>query len=135
MPIKNATTGKVIAVSSRVADSAIERSLGLMFSKPQQAALVLKFQEEVKISLHMMFVFYPIDVIFANSRKEIVDIKEGFRPFDTYASRRNAKYAIELPAGTVRETKTKVGHKIEFLSIKHKTYLNGRSVTVTKAGK
>ncbi len=132
MPIKNATTGKVIALSSRLADSALERSLGLMFSKPQQAALVLKFKEDVKISLHMMFVFYPIDVIFANSRKEIVDIKEGFRPFDTYTSRRKAKYAIELPAGTVKQTKTKAGHRIEFLKIKHKSYINGRSVTVTK---
>ncbi len=133
MPIKNATTGKVIAVSSRLADSTLSRSLGLMFSKPQQAALVLRFSADEKISLHMMFVFYPIDVIFANSRKEIVDIKEEFKPFDTYVSKRKAKYAIELPAGTIRETKTKVGHKIEFLKIKHKTYLNGRSVTVTKA--
>ena len=133
MPIKNITTGKVIALSSRLADSALERSLGLMFSKPQQAALILKFQEESKISLHMAFVFYPIDVIFANSRKEIVDIKEDFRPFYTYVSKRKAKYAIEVPAGTVRQTRTKVGHKIEFIKIKHKTYLNGRSITVTNA--
>ncbi len=133
MPIKNATTGKLIALSSRLADSTLSRSLGLMFSKPQQAALVLKFQEDEKISLHMAFVFYPIDVIFANSRREIVDIKEGFKPFDAYVSKRKAKYAIEVPAGTVRQTRTKVGHKIEFLKIKHKTYMNGRSVTVTKA--
>lgn len=133
MPIKNATTGKVIALSSRLADSTLSRSLGLMFSKPRQAALVLKFPEDERIILHMAFVFYPIDVLFANSRREIVDIKEDFRPFETYVSKRKAKYAIEVPAGTVRQTKTKVGHRIEFLKIKHKTYINGRSVTVTKA--
>lgn len=133
MPIKNATTGKVIAASSRLADSALSRTLGLMFSKPQQAALVLKFPEDERISLHMAFVFYPIDVIFVNSRKEIVDVKEDFRPFETYTSKRKAEYAIELPAGTVKQTKTKEGHRIEFLKIKHKSYLNGRSITVTKA--
>ncbi len=133
MPIKNANTGKVIAVSLRLADSTLSRTLGLMFSKPQQAALVLKFPEDERISLHMAFVFYPIDVIFANSRREIVDIKEDFRPFETYVSKRKARYAIEAPAGTVRQTRTKIGHRIEFLKIKHKSYMNGRSVTVTKA--
>lgn len=135
MPIKNATNGKLIALSSRLADSALSRSLGLMFSKPQQAALVLKFPEDERINLHMAFVFYPIDVIFANRRREVVDIREDFRPFETYVSKRKAKYAIEVPAGTVKQTRTKAGHKIEFIRIKHKNYINGRSVTVTKAGR
>lgn len=132
MPIKNMTTNKVIAVSSRFADSPWSRSLGLMFSKPQQAALVLNFAKEEKISLHMMFVFYAIDVLFVNKRKEVVDIKENFKPFDTYASKRKAKYAIELPAGTVKETKTKINHKIAFLAIKESRFLNGKSITIMK---
>ena len=132
MPIKNMTTNKVIAVSSRFADSTLSRSLGLMFSKPRQAALVLNFAREEKISLHMMFVFYAIDVIFVNKRKEVVDIKENFKPFDTYSSRRKAKYAIELPAGTIKETKTKINHKIAFFAIKESRFFNGKSITITK---
>ena len=135
MPIKNMTTNKVIAISSRLADSMLSRSLGLMFSKPKQAALVLKFEKEENISLHMAFVFYAIDVIFVNRRKEIVDIKENFKPFETYVSKRKAKYAIELPAGTVKYTKTKKGNKIEFLKVKETNYPNGKSITVTKAGR
>jgi len=132
MPVKNATTNKVIATSSRTADSLLSRSLGLMFSKPKQAALVLKFEKEDPISLHMAFVFYPIDVIFVNKRKQVVDVKENFRPFETYVSRRKASYAIELPEGTIKETKTKVGHKIDFLTVKQKNYVNGKSITVTR---
>ena len=79
-----------------------------------------------------MFVFYPIDVIFVNKRKLVVDVKENLRPFDTYASEKKALYAIELPAGTVRSTKTKAGHKIHFLTVKQKNYMNGKSITVTR---
>ena len=133
MPVKNATTNKVIATSSRLADSILSRSLGLMFTKREQAALILKFEKEEQISLHMMFVFYPIDVIFVNKRKQVVDLKENLRPFDTYVSARKALYAIELPKGTIGSTKTKAGHKIEFLTVKEKNYLNGKSITITKA--
>ena len=133
MPIKNATTNQVIAVSSRQADSLLSRSMGLMFSKPRQAAPILKFEKEMKISLHMAFVFYLIDVIFVNKARRVVDVKENFRPFETYASNRKALYAIELPEGTIKQTKTKVGHKIDFLSVKQKSYVNGKSITITKA--
>ena len=135
MPIKNATTDKVIATTSRLADSLLSRLLGLMFSKPSHAALVIKFDEEEKISLHMMFVFYPIDVIFVNKRKEVVDVKENLRPFDTHTSERKALYAIELPVGTIRNSKTKIGHRITFLTVKETHHPNGRSVVVTKARK
>lgn len=135
MPLKNTTTGKVIATSSRLANSLLSRSVGLMFSKPQQSALVMKFEKEEKISLHMMFVFYPIDVLFLNRKKQVVDIKQNFRPFEGYTARKKAKYAIELPAGTIKETKTKIGHEIEFFSVKETKHVNGRSITITKAKK
>ena len=133
MPIKNMTTNKIIAASSRIADSMLSRTLGLMCTKPQQAALILKFEKEERISLHMMFVLYPIDVIFANREKEVVDVKENFRPFEMYASDKKATYAIEVPAGTVSSTGTKTGHRIAFLAIKEKNYINGKSITVTEA--
>ncbi|MAG15661.1 hypothetical protein CMO88_01225 [Candidatus Woesearchaeota archaeon] len=135
MPIKNETTNKVIATSSKTANSMLTRSIGLMFSKSEQAALILRFNKEEKISLHMMFVFYPIDVIFVNKRKQVVDVKENLRPFDTYSSTRKALYAIELPIGTIRSTKTKVGHKITFLRVKETHHLNGKSIIITKARK
>src|SRR3989338_11225945 len=133
MAIKNLTTNKVIAVTSKVANSTLSRSLGLMFSKPQQTALVLKFPSERKISLHMAFVFYPIDVLFVNKKNEITDLKENFRPFTAYNSGKSAMYAIELPAGTIEKSKTKIGHKIGFLKVKHDFYTkNSRTITIVK---
>ena len=118
MIIKNVSNKRIIVADSRMAESALSRYLGLMFTKPIQSALVLKFGSERKISLHMAFVFYPIDVIFANRQKEVVDVKQNFRPFQTYSSAGKATYAIELPAGSVRKSNTKVKDRIAFLNIK-----------------
>ena len=62
----------------------------------------------------MFFVFYPIDVLFLDKTKIIVDIKEHFRPFTFYKSRKKAMYAVELPHGIIKQTKTETGDKIKF---------------------
>ena len=118
MRIKNLSSNRIIAKDSGIAESALSRYLGLMLTRPKQSALVLKFGSERKISLHMAFVFYTIDVIFANARMEVVDVKQNFRPFQTYSSAGKATYAIELPAGSVRKSNTKVKDRIAFLNIK-----------------
>lgn len=118
MAIKNLNAKSVIAADSETAESALRLCVGLMFTKPRQSALILKFRSERKISLHMAFVFYPIDVIFANKNKEVVDIKQNFRPFHAYSSKTKATYAIELPAGSVKKSRTRIGDKIAFLGSK-----------------
>ena len=62
----------------------------------------------------MFFVFYPIDVLFLDKNKVVVDKKENFKPFAFYNSKRKAMYEIELPNGTIRKTKTNIGDKIKY---------------------
>jgi uncharacterized membrane protein (UPF0127 family) len=62
----------------------------------------------------MMFVFFPIDVLFVDKNKKVVEIKESFMPFTFYNPEKKAKYVVELPAGAVKETKTSVGDRIGF---------------------
>ncbi|MBS3101240.1 DUF192 domain-containing protein [Candidatus Woesearchaeota archaeon] len=64
--------------------------------------------------MHMVFVFYPIDVLFLDKNKIAVDAKENFRPFTFCKSGKKAMYAIELPNGIIKKTKTEIGDKIEF---------------------
>ena len=61
----------------------------------------------------MLFVFYPIDVLFLSKNNIVVDKKENFRPFSFYSSKEKAKYVIELPNGVIRKTKTEIGDKIK----------------------
>lgn len=118
MPIKNLTKKKIIINYYKFCDNILLKFIGLMFSKKQKNALIFKFNEEKSISLHMLFVFYPIDVLFLNKNKVVVDKKEDFKPFTFYKSNTKAMYAIELPNGIIKKTKTEIGDKIEIWSHK-----------------
>ena len=113
MLIKNKTNKTIIAENAEFYDDALSKFIGLMFSaKPK--VLVFKFNKGMKISLHMLFVFFPIDVLFLNKDKIVVDKKENFRSFTFYKSKETAMYAVELANGTIKKTKTKVGDEISF---------------------
>jgi len=91
--------------------NALNKAIGLMFSKPlKDKSLVFVFNKEKRISLHMLFVFYPIDVLFLNKNKRIVEIKKNFRPFSFYISKNKAMYVIELPIGA----EYNIGDRVEF---------------------
>ena len=86
-----------------------------MFSKKiKDKGLVFIFQKARRMDLHMFFVFYPIDVLFLDDDKRVVEIKENFKPFTVYYSKNKVKYVIELPVGTVDKTKTKLNDNIGF---------------------
>ncbi len=133
MPVKNLTRNSLLAAKSRLADSAMKRVIGLMFSKQTQSAMILKFNREMPISLHTFFVFFPIDIVFVNGREGVTEVVEGMAPFTTYSAKRKAKYVVELPAGTVRRSRTKVGDRIAFLKVVERKLFNGKRITVSKA--
>ena len=132
MLIKNITKNRIIGHNYKICDDNISKFIGLMFSKQakiedfwypensknfpeqQKNALIFKFNKEKIISLHMIFVFYPIDVLFLDNNKIVVDIKENFKPFTFYKSRKKTVYVIELPHGIIRKTKTEIGDKVVF---------------------
>lgn len=67
----------------------------------------------------MMFVFFPIDILYLDSEKKVVEIKENVKPFTPLiVPSQAAKYILELPSSTIRKTKTKINHVIEFGEIK-----------------
>lgn len=59
-----------------------------------------EYESIVGSSIHMLFVFYPINVIFLDSNKKVVDIKKKLKPFTFYSPKKKAKYIIELPIET-----------------------------------
>jgi uncharacterized protein len=124
MFLKNLTRKSMLAREAVLCSSLLSRARGLMFAtRSEERGVVLAFPEEQVIDLHMFFVFFPIDVLFLNKDKKVVEIKRHFVPFTTYRTRRKAKYAMELQAGTVERTKTKVGDRIGCFDIEE----NGKS--------
>ncbi len=111
--IINQAKKRVLAKKGFHCKSISSKAIGLMFSlKPK--ALIFIFRKEKICPLHMFFVFYPIDVLFLNKNKEVVDLKENFKPFTFYTPKAKAKYVIELTNGTIRKTNTRINDNISF---------------------
>ncbi len=113
MLIKNATNGKNVG-DAELCSSLLSKFVGLMFSKNKSRMLIFKFDKEITIHLHMLFVFHPIDVLFLDKNKIVVDKKESFKPFAFYKSKKRAMYAIEMPEKTIKKTETEVSDEISF---------------------
>ena len=67
--------------------------------------LIFAFKNEQIISLHMFFVFFPIDILYLDKNKIVVEKKENFRPFTMYTPKNKAQYVIELPENSIKEIK------------------------------
>ncbi|OGI65336.1 hypothetical protein A2642_03045 [Candidatus Nomurabacteria bacterium RIFCSPHIGHO2_01_FULL_39_10] len=95
--ITNLTQNKLISEHELRANTFLKQALGLMF-RIKKHNLIMTFPTPRKISLHNFFVFYPLDILLLNEKKEIIEIKHNFKPFTFYNGNKNnkAKYVIEL---------------------------------------
>jgi len=55
---------------------------------------------------------FPIDVIFVSKEQTAVSIKQNLNPGKIVSPAKGACFVIELPAGTISETGTKIGDYI-----------------------
>ncbi|MCP3682810.1 MAG: DUF192 domain-containing protein [bacterium] len=111
MKITNNTKKGVIANDCSLCKSSFSRAKGLMFSK--QKNLLFVFNKEKIIPLHMFFVFYSIDVIFLDEKKRIVELAT-LKPFTFFTPSKKAMFILELKAGTIEKTNTKLDDSISF---------------------
>jgi len=67
----------VVARDYDVADGFLSRARGLTFrrSLPDDYALVFEFGRERRVNLHMLFVPFDIDAIFADSEGVVTDVR------------------------------------------------------------
>ncbi len=113
--LRNTAKSTVLAKNIIYCRSFLSKAMGLMFTKPLgDNAMVFHFTKEKRISLHMFFVFYPIDVLWLNKEKKVVQIKEHFKPFHVAMAEKPAMYIIELPHNTIKKTNTNIGDSISF---------------------
>jgi uncharacterized protein len=95
------------------ADNIFSKAFGLMFKRNfKNKFLIFIFKKEIFVPLHMFFVFFPIDVIFLNKDKIVVEIKNNFKPFTYYNPIKKAKYVIEAEKNIFKNVK--LDDKIDF---------------------
>jgi uncharacterized protein len=108
--IRNVTKGIILANKAEICKSSLSKAVGLMFSKKSDKGLIFVFEKEQIVPLHMFFVFYPIDVLFLDKNRKVLEIKRNFKPFTCYTPKNKAKYLIEL----LDCRNTVVGDKLAF---------------------
>lgn len=64
--------------------------------------------------IHTIGMKFPIDVIYLDAKRRVVRVYHGLKPWRVAAISFAARSVLELPAGTVAASKTKVGDVLEF---------------------
>lgn len=69
-------------------------------------ALVFHLAEKgtLNASIHMLFMRMPIDVLWLDEKRAIVDNVENLKPWTlNYTPKEEAKYIVELPEGAIKK--------------------------------
>jgi uncharacterized protein len=101
-----------------IADQDSERMRGLMdrFSLPENSGMLFIFQNEEPRSFWMKNTYISLDIIYINSKKEIVSIQKYTQPQTTTSipSEKPAMYVLEVNAGISDKLGINPGDKIDF---------------------
>ena len=109
--------GKV-KVKAEIADNPIKRAKGLMFRKnlEENKGMLFNFNNEDYHTFWMMNTSIPLDIIWVNENKEIVDIVEDAQPcFINCTSHKpdeKAKYVVEVNSNFTKNYGINVGDKV-----------------------
>ena len=121
--IRNRTRGTVLCKRVEKAESMWQRTKGLMFRKElhEGQGLLMEFSGDNNPGIWMLGMRFPIDIIFIDSKKEVLRIVEkalpiGFswRTWRVFHPPVPAKYVLEVPGGSGRSSRTLVGDRLEF---------------------
>ncbi|MGB9977775.1 DUF192 domain-containing protein [Methanobacterium sp.] len=113
--VMNRTKSTVLG-ESEIADTFFSRLRGTMFKKELKRGLILKIPNTRSRSgsaIHMFFVRFPLDIIFADADKKVVDVV-SIDPWKTYTPKKPAKYVIEMKKGTIKSSDTEIGDELDF---------------------
>lgn len=102
MTLKNLTTGKIICSDLKIAESFIDRILGLLI-KSNPRSLLFK----TRFGIHTFFLKEPIDVLILNSGYKIVELKPNLKPNRLFFWNPKFKIILELKKGRIKKFRIK----------------------------
>jgi uncharacterized membrane protein (UPF0127 family) len=113
MTIINTTKNTVLAEQAIIAGSLFKRITGLLGRKgvqPAQALVIMPCRQ-----IHTLFMRFPIDALFVNRNNKVVAVHANLAPWRITPFYFQSRFVIELPVGTVSDSRTKKG---DYLSIR-----------------
>jgi hypothetical protein len=109
--ISNLTRQSVLAHSAEVADYGAKRRKGLLGRQELRAGEGLWIRPCEAV--HTFGMQFPIDLVYLDRKLRVKKVRSGMRPWRLSACF-TAHSVLELVSGTISETQTEPGDKIEF---------------------
>jgi len=91
--VKETKSGKTVCKEALVCSSIWKKARGLILSKRKN--LIFVFPDPSRVSLHMVGVLYPIDVVGLDTKKRVVS-HARLKPLQIWRSPAEVQYIIEL---------------------------------------
>ena len=110
-----------VSKDSTIADSALqcrtfwEQTRGMMFRK-EVVPLLFVFSAPQRVHLHSWFCPAGMDLVLLNDAWEVVELKSEWENRSSFSSVRECSFLLELPVGTIAQTRTEIGDVIHFIS-------------------
>ena len=96
----------------------MKRETGLQFKKglKKNEGMLFIWKPEDQRFIWMKNTKFYLDIIFINSKLEIVDIFFNAKPYDltTVSSFKKTKFILELKSGTFKKLNLNIGDKLHF---------------------
>ena len=73
--------GTIISADIEYADTFLKKLTGVMFRKSIAGALIFDMGYNSYDGIHMLFVRFPIDVVFLGPDRKVVDVRSNLRPW------------------------------------------------------
>jgi hypothetical protein len=112
-------SGRVLRVEVMVSDE--DRAMGLMFrsSLAEDRGMLFLFENPDFHGIWMKNCKFPIDIVWLDEQKQVVDVKEGAppckaEPCPVYQPMRRASWVLEVNSGQARREKLVRGAAVRF---------------------
>lgn len=109
MKIYNKTNQRLITDQAKLATSFLDRFLGLLNPHNSRALIF-----QTRFGLHTFGLKKPIDILLLDDQGVVVQKEASFAPNQFYFYSPIYKTVIELPAGSLLQSQTKLNDKIIF---------------------
>ncbi len=109
----NRTRTTYLATDLMIASTHWTRFRGLMATDSSRFARGQGLWINPSRGIHTFAMRFPIDAIYLDRESVVIHIEEGLKPWRMAAVRVRAASVLELPTGTIEETKTELGDKVD----------------------
>jgi uncharacterized membrane protein (UPF0127 family) len=110
--VKNLTKSSVLADRAGVANTPETRNRGLLkhVSLEKGDGLWISPTQAV----HMFFMKFALDLVYLDRQKKVVKVRRNLKPWRISGALK-ARSVLELPVGTIDDSRTEVGDQLEFV--------------------